>query len=384
VGYIDADAHVIECEATWDYFDPSERQYRPVTFEVPSAPGSAAPPKQVYLIGETLCRRFPSDCKGSGFGNPYTPAVSHLEDAGLRLRCMDSLGIDVQIVISTSFIGAETGNPVIEAAVMRSWNRWMAERTAGAQDRLRWLLMCPVTHPERAWEELEFGARNGAAGVMLKGMLHGRFLSDPSFYPLYERAQDLNLTMVVHQGAMREHIEGLGLTTYRESSANFFHYTATVAKGLFAVLASDLNKRFPRLRWAFVEAGSCWLPAVFHQYIHSISSADPNSYVQTHLGPGRVYTHVNPAENIYIACDADEDLPYLTARYGEEQFLVGSDFCHNDLGSNPLAHTQVMERTDLPERVRRRIVDTNGRKAFAIPEDFTPTAGVREPAMAVF
>ena len=32
---IDADAHVIETEHTWDYLDTSERKYRPMLFSTP-------------------------------------------------------------------------------------------------------------------------------------------------------------------------------------------------------------------------------------------------------------------------------------------------------------------------------------------------------------
>ena len=36
---IDADAHVIECEKTWDYLEGEDRRYRPValTVDMPSA-----------------------------------------------------------------------------------------------------------------------------------------------------------------------------------------------------------------------------------------------------------------------------------------------------------------------------------------------------------
>ena len=32
---IDADAHVVECERTWDFMDPSESKYRPVLIDLP-------------------------------------------------------------------------------------------------------------------------------------------------------------------------------------------------------------------------------------------------------------------------------------------------------------------------------------------------------------
>jgi hypothetical protein len=96
MGYIDADAHVIECEETWDYLDPSERQYRPVAVEVPSTVGGKEPIR-LYLIGETFCRRFPTDCRSPVGGTGYSSEISHLENPAARLRDMDAVGIDVQV-----------------------------------------------------------------------------------------------------------------------------------------------------------------------------------------------------------------------------------------------------------------------------------------------
>jgi predicted TIM-barrel fold metal-dependent hydrolase len=378
MGFIDTDTHVIECEESWDYLEPSEREHRPVTVEVP-VKGSG--PKQMYLIGETFCRRFPSNGQGSGFGAEYSPEVSHLRDPAVRLRKMDALGIDAQIVISTNFIAAELDNPLAEAAVMRSWNRWMADRTASTGGRLRWALVCPTRTLSRACEELEFGKAHGAAGIMIKGVDHGYYLSDPYFYPLYEKAQELDLTMVVHQGAARHHIEGLGIASRKTSTAAHLHYTSTVMKGFYAVLDSDLNERFPRLRWAFVESGASCVPFAFHHLARARSASKSESFVQTARGPSRVIHELHAAEemearNLYVACETDEDLPYLTSMLGDRHIMCGTDMCHNDNGSDPLAHTVIAERTDIPPAVARRIVDTNGRNAFGIAEDFTPTARV--------
>jgi predicted TIM-barrel fold metal-dependent hydrolase len=332
----------------------------------------------MYLIGETLVRRFPTDGRGAGFGAEYSGEVSHLRDPAVRLRKMDALGIDVQIVISTNFIGAQLEDPAAEAAVMRGWNRWVAERTAGYRDRLPWVLVCPTRDINRALQELEFGKANGATGVMLKGIDHGYYLSNPYFYPLYERAQELDLTIVVHQGAAREHVEGLGITSVKGPLAANIDYTATVMKAFFAVLDSDLNKRFPRLRWAFVEAGACWLPFVFHYLMRARGAGKPDSYVMTGRGPSRLFDPVDPigemaARNMFVSIDADEDIPYLSSLIGDSQLMVGTDMCHNDNGSDPLAHTHVMERADIGEDAKLRIVSENARRAFAIPADFQPS-----------
>ncbi|HWH79164.1 MAG TPA: hypothetical protein VNT76_17400, partial [Candidatus Binatus sp.] len=44
---IDADAHVVECARTWDFMDPSERQYRPLPLETREEAGVR---QQFWLI----------------------------------------------------------------------------------------------------------------------------------------------------------------------------------------------------------------------------------------------------------------------------------------------------------------------------------------------
>ena len=384
MGFIDTDTHVIECEETWDYLDPSERQYRPAQVEVAGLNG--APAKQFYLIGETFCRRFPSDIRPDGFGAEYTPEVTHLTDPQVRLRKMDAIGTDVQIVISTNFIAAEIEDAAAEAAVMRSWNRWMAERTAGCWDRLPWVLVCPTRDIDRAVKELEFGKYNGAIGVMLKGVEHGYYLDDPRFYPLYAKAQDLDLTIVIHTGAARHHLEGAGIARVHQSPAANIHYPATVMKGLYAVLASDLYKRFPKLRWAFVESGATWVPFVLHHRAHQKATAQASSFINSGFGPTRLFPSAGDMKgefemrNIFVSCEADEDINYIAGIAGEGQITVATDFCHNDAGTDVMAHRVILGRADVDKALARRVVDGNGRRAFNIPAGLRPTDRVVKPA----
>lgn len=46
---IDADAHVIETERTWDYLEPSERKFRPILFYSPEDPT-----RQYWVIDEKI------------------------------------------------------------------------------------------------------------------------------------------------------------------------------------------------------------------------------------------------------------------------------------------------------------------------------------------
>ena len=55
---IDADAHVVESAHTWDYMEPSEKKYRPVSLEAREEAGVKL---QFWLIdGKVRGLRFPA------------------------------------------------------------------------------------------------------------------------------------------------------------------------------------------------------------------------------------------------------------------------------------------------------------------------------------
>src|SRR4030095_1684868 len=54
-------------------------------------------------------------------------AAREMDDVELRLRDMERLGIDIQLLHNTSGIEQLTDRPEVEAALCRSWNRWLAD-----------------------------------------------------------------------------------------------------------------------------------------------------------------------------------------------------------------------------------------------------------------
>ena len=85
------------------------------------------------------------------------------------------------------------------------------------------------------------------------------------------------------------------------------------------LVANHIPEQFPRLRFGFIEAGASWVPYVLHNLKRQFRVEDD------HWGP-RYF-----AENrIFIACEANEDLPYLMQYIGEDQLIIGSDYGHND------------------------------------------------------
>ncbi|MDA1035611.1 MAG: amidohydrolase family protein [Chloroflexi bacterium] len=155
---IDADAHVLETDHTWDYMDPGEEQFRPSTLI-----NKEDPTRQMWLSdGKVRGLRFPSlsgeqlarMSERSGFDVRTPQASAQMDDVGIRLAHMDELGIDVQVLFTTFWLVQVAERPEAEAALCRSFNRWMAEIWSKAGGRLRWACVVPTLSMDAAVREL--------------------------------------------------------------------------------------------------------------------------------------------------------------------------------------------------------------------------------------
>ena len=90
---IDADAHVIENESAWDYMLESERQFRPRI--VGAANGD--PAVDYWFIDGRLMPR-------SNVEKTLPEAARNMSDLSIRIKHMDELNIDIQVIYPTIFI----------------------------------------------------------------------------------------------------------------------------------------------------------------------------------------------------------------------------------------------------------------------------------------
>jgi 5-carboxyvanillate decarboxylase len=378
MGFIDCDSHVVENDDTWSYLSEAEVQYRPSRVRIPrgspgAVAGAPAPPLDIWLVGDTWNTAVPKDGDMRGNANVYQESTTDVTDIQARLEDLDSLGIDVQLLLSSFWIGIELDNAAAEFALSRSYNRWLADRLVGeSATRLPWAIRPPLRSIPAAINELTFGKEHGAIGMQVRGIEHGMFLSDPYFFPLYEHANDLEMVVVVHVGEALRRIDNQMLGRVIPSPASMCRQLYPLLAGFHAVIAADFDTRFPNLRWLFVEGGSTWAPGIIQ--MDARLRASGGDFL--HLRP------ITPAQldekNVFISCEADEDLAYLSKVLGDNVLVAGTDYGHNDLGSELGAHTTISARHDVDSELARKIVDTNGRRLLCIPESFRPaqTTGI--------
>ena len=60
-----------------------------------------------------------------------------MADVDARLRHMDEVGVDIQVLHTSFFIRRVADRPEVEVALTRSYNRWLADVTRHSNGRLR-------------------------------------------------------------------------------------------------------------------------------------------------------------------------------------------------------------------------------------------------------
>src|SRR5260370_35703839 len=162
---------------------------------------------------------------------------------------------------------------------------------------MRWALRPPTRLRDRAFEDLENGAAHGAAGVHLRGVEHDMFLCDPYFFPLYERAQDLNLPILIHNGSTIRLKPGIPIGNFTPQPPALMHQLVNLLCPFHAVLGSDVSQRFPRLRRGFLEDDAAYTLPVLQQHARRDMSIglrpflDPRPSTPDHLNA----MNMNPA-----------------------------------------------------------------------------------------
>jgi hypothetical protein len=68
----------------------------------------------------------------------------------------------------------------------------------------------------------------------------------------------------------------------------------------------------------------------------------------------------------FVACEADEDIPYLIKYTGEGHLLTGSDYGHNDPAEQAHLVKQMQSREDVSPALIEKILCDNPRKFYRI------------------
>jgi 2,3-dihydroxybenzoate decarboxylase len=124
--------------------------------------------------------------------------LARLYDLGeIRLREMDEAGIDMQI-LSHGAPSAQKLSGADAVELTRRVNDRLHAAVSANPKRFGAFAALPTSDPKAAADELERTTRLGFKGPMIHGLANGMFLDDKRFWPIFERAQALDVPVYLH------------------------------------------------------------------------------------------------------------------------------------------------------------------------------------------
>jgi predicted TIM-barrel fold metal-dependent hydrolase len=365
---IDADAHVVETERTWDFIPKSDQHLRPIIVTQPDASGK---PVRYWLVDGKIRNtarqpigqredwdpsRVPEEMhaysKAAGRDTDTPDASRHMEDVGARLRHMDELGIDIQFLYPTIFLRRLAERPEVQVALCKGYNRWLADIWSQSEGRLRWAAVLPFGVMDEALEELRWVAEYGARGVFMRGVEEAGMLHDPYFFPIYEEMSRLDMPVTVHIGNGNPEMERI--LNHGKGGSPFSSLRMASVAACHSWILAGIPQEFPELRIGFVEASSQWVP-----------------YMVKDLNRRFPARHGRPAPDdlmresrVWVTCETDDDLEYVLGYTGEDNLMIGTDYGHTDQSSEIMALRNLREQGKVPPGVVEKMLDSNPRAFY--------------------
>ena len=361
-GVVDADTHISESDQMWRLMDREMYPRRPVVVSVPEDTLYGTR-NAFWLIDGNI---FPRPA-GRGSFRLITPSASKLEssrgdihiacreltDPVARLRDMDKLGVEIQVIYPTLFLVYLTDDVELEVALCRAYNRFIAEACSKANGRLRWVVVPPLRSVEESVKELKWAKANGAVGVFFRGLEGDKTLDNPYFFPVYQAASDVDLPICIHTA-----IGNAALLNLIDIERNHsFLVSRVLPLAAFRdLIANKIPELFPKLRFGFIEASAGWVPFLTH--------------ILRRLFRDR-WTRLSSADlfrdyRLFVACEADEDVPYIARYTGEDNIIIGSDYGHRDPSEERQLVQTMRAREDIPGQLTEKILCENARRFYPL------------------
>jgi 2,3-dihydroxybenzoate decarboxylase len=191
----------------------------------------------------------------------------------LRLKEMDEAGIDIQVLSHTNpgvqKLDAETSVRLAKAA-----NDRLYETVRANPARFAAFATLPTPDPKASADELERTVtKYGFKGAMVHGLTAGRFFDDKMFWPVFERAQALDVPLYMHPAIPHPAVIDAYYKDYAKDFPMFIRaawgFTAeTATQGIRLVLSGVLDA-YPKTKIIMGHLGE-GLPFLLWRISHSL------------------------------------------------------------------------------------------------------------------
>jgi predicted TIM-barrel fold metal-dependent hydrolase len=220
-------------------------------------------PAKPFVIA--LEEHFQDPDVGATYGpldaNRAPPMVQRLEDLGaLRIKEMDAAGIDLQVISHSAPAMQKMTDAEAAVRLARRANDRLAEAVRAHPDRFAGFAALPTPDPKAAADELERAVtRLGFKGAMIHGLTNGRFNDEREFWPIYERAQALDVPIYFHPSVPAQPVIDTYYQTYLQDVPGILRaawgFTVETATQGVRLVLSGVFDAYPGLKVIFGHLG---------------------------------------------------------------------------------------------------------------------------------
>jgi uncharacterized protein len=291
-----------------------------------------------------------------------------LNDPQARLRDMDRMGLDAQMLFPSTLYAHMTADVGFEAALFRAYNRYLGAQCQQSPKRLKWSGLLPLRDQRQAFEAIEEMQRLGARAAVVFGTAGDRMLSEPSFLPIWDEFARARLPLCVHMGMSYPPLAQLGQSIY---DGHVIGMSLPAQLAFMAIVGHRMLDRYPDLKVAFLEFGAEWIFYMVSRMDHYLPldrGAHPFGLSMPNAAqlPRESLRDYVQSGRIFIAAEADDSMLHnLFGLIGEDHVLFSSDFPHGEGREN--AALEILERSDLSETQKRKLLYDNTVRLFGEP-----------------
>src|ERR1700704_3833168 len=128
---------------------------------------------------------------------PVKGAEEHFIVVEQRLKAMDAMGIDMEILSINPFWYGKDRD--LAAQIVKVQNEKLAELCASRPERFSAFASLSLQFPDLAVQQLETAVRKqGLRGAAIGASVMGEDFSDPKFHPIWAKAEELGAVLFIH------------------------------------------------------------------------------------------------------------------------------------------------------------------------------------------
>jgi predicted TIM-barrel fold metal-dependent hydrolase len=285
---------------------------------------------------------------------PPSPLLTKMEDVGeSRIKELDDAGIAVQ-VISHGPPGSQGVRADAAAGFTRAANDRLFAAISRHPTRLAGFASLATVDPKAAADELERAVRKlGFKGAMLHSLTEGPFLDERRFWPIFERAEALDVPIYIHPADPNPAVVQAYYKGYEKTHPMFLRaawgFTFEAGTQAMRLVLSGMFDAYPKLKIILGHLGET-IPFLLSRIDEALSRDTPMKNFREIFTRNFYLTTSGFFSNAALQCCIHE--------LGADRIMFSVDwpFASNSAGVNWI------KTTPLDSAVRQKIMSGNAKQ----------------------